>query len=728
MRNVSAVVVSTVFLAVAAFAGAAEGQTPKSGANGWPREIDTDKGNILLYQPQVDSLNGDKLSSRAAVSITLKGKSDPIYGAVWLESRLSIDREARSAEVVDVKVPKMRFHDATPEQETELRAHLEKEIPSWHLTIPLDGLKATLVIAAKKRETAGALSLDPPIIVFSDVPAMLVQFDGEPKFQAFPGAINNVTKAVNTPCALFHDPESKLYYLATESGVVSSDNLKGGWAAAPNPPAQIAAAFSDEKGNMYKAPAGSALLKIVTASKPAELIASTGKLNFVPVVGDEGLLFADNTQSDVFMEASTRRVYILLSGRWFSAESTNGPWSFAPADKLPPVFAKIPITSPKAAVLAEVAGTPEAAEALADAELPQTGVINRSGATVKVTYDGAPKFEPVENTNLKWAVNSPYSVILVNGKYYCCHEGVWYVSAAPDGPWALADKVPGDIQSIPPSNPLYNTKYAEIYDSTPDSVCVGYTPGYLGSYGYGGAVLYGTGYWYHGWMGSGGYYPRASTWGYGFAYNPVTGWHGGTEWGPGGWAAWGRSGGAHWGNWWGPGGYPYHPNRLYSNNQNSWKSTGNQWSHTQQPRPQNLYARHQSSQPYAARQAAASTRRATAPSTGRANDLFVDHDGNVMRRGSEGWQTRQQGDWTKPQPAAPQTHWADQRSAQAAFPTIQDATASRNQMEREYQARQWGAQRSSSYGDFSNYTSGYHSGGHSSGGHSGGGHGGGGRR
>jgi hypothetical protein len=46
----------------------------------------------------------------------------------------------------------------------------------------------------------------------------------------------------------------------------------------------------------------------------------------------------------------------------------------------------------------------------------------------------------------------------------------------------VATSRPDDVESIPASNPHYNVKYVHVYDSTPDVVYVGYTPGYYGSY------------------------------------------------------------------------------------------------------------------------------------------------------------------------------------------------------------------------------------------------------
>ena len=140
-----------------------------------------------------------------------------------------------------------------------------------------------------------------------------------------------------------------------------------------------------------------------------------------------------------------------------------------------------------------------------------------------VTYDGEPQFEPIEDTEMAYAVNTSYQVIRVDEAYYACHEAAWFVAQNPTGPWTVADMVPAEIQSIPSSVPVHNVKYVYIYDTTPDVVYVGYTPGYTYSYVYGGTIVYGTGYHYAPWYGS-VYYARPATWGYHVRWNPWYGW------------------------------------------------------------------------------------------------------------------------------------------------------------------------------------------------------------
>jgi hypothetical protein len=136
-------------------------------------------------------------------------------------------------------------------------------------------------------------------------------------------------------------------------------------------------------------------------------------------------------------------------------------------------------------------------------------------------------------------------------------NGDWFVSDNPSGPWVASTQRPGDLDLIPPSSPVYNTKFVDIYDTEPEYIYTGYTPGYLNSYVYGPTVVYGTGFYYQPWIGN-YYYPRPWSWGFDMGYDPWYGWSFGLAYGFDwfnmgfgfGWGGW-------YGGWWGPS--FYHP-------------------------------------------------------------------------------------------------------------------------------------------------------------------------
>ena len=282
---------------------------------------------------------------------------------------------------------------------------------------------------------------------------------------------------------------------------------------------------------------------------PAELIATDGKVQFVPIQGT-GLLFASNTPGRLFLLIDSQKYFALLSGRWFEAGSLSGPWAYVAPDKLPPDFAKIPPGSQCDDVLANVAGTIPAREAIYDAQIPQMAEVDRSEATSQVEYDGNPQYEPIQNTDMDYVVNASTAVVRVKGRYYDCDRGVWFESGDPYGPWVVCTAVPDAIYTIPPQCPIYNVRYVRVYRYTPDVVYVGYTAGYTGCYVYNHTVVYGTGYNYHRWYRN-HYYARPLTWGFGIHYEPWSGWaFGAGWWQPQGWI--GYHSRTPYGGWWGP--------------------------------------------------------------------------------------------------------------------------------------------------------------------------------
>jgi hypothetical protein len=390
----------------------------------------------------------------------------------------------------------------------------------------------------------------------------------------------------------------------------------------------------------------------------------------------------NNTQSDVFMDVGTQQVYVLLSGRWYRAGSLKGPWEFVAADQLPAAFARIPADSRKGHVLASIAGTAEAKDAKLDARIPQTAAVRRdSGQDLAVQYDGDPQFDPVEDgSEVNYAVNTDEAVVRVRGRYYCCHQAVWYESPAAIGPWLVCISVPQVIYTIPPRCPVYHVRYCYVYSYTPEVVYCGYLPGYTGCYIYGPTVVYGTGYYYRPWYRR-VYYPRPCTFGFAARYDPWVG-----TWGHGSVYHWDsrwfvRGGERH--DWWGPRGYvDYHHlprpsyaafregsrdrtvgvrenvrvvNNTYVNRINIYNRTENVKRNVEVINGENHVAgalripqvatpRQSPPRPNGSERPAAPVRLGGA---GGDNNVYAAHDGQVYRRTSDGWEQRKGQSWSK---------------------------------------------------------------------------------
>jgi hypothetical protein len=560
------------FLPLALSAEPAADPAPGVAARTWPMRLESGADRIAIHTPRWESFSGEALTGRAAASITTLGAEEPTFGAIRLECRTESDRVARTVRVVDVAVTQARFPGVEGAADRTLTEAIRRELAERPWVLVLDDLTAQVEATAKEAATQAQLQHAPPRIVFRFHPAVKVQYDGSPLFGEVKGS--TLLRVVNTPFLVVMDPATKTFYLKGTGRWFSAPDALGPFQDVREVP-EVITAFAERNPDLESladpaAGARSAAVEVVTATEPTELIWTDGPPKLAPVAGTD-LLYIANTDSDVFLRITTQEYYVLLSGRWYVAPRRDGPWTHVPPNRLPADFSKIPPGGSKGDVLAHVAGTPEAREALIDSNIPQATTVDRQKAErPPVAYDGQPQFKDVEGLPVRYAVNTVYSVLEVGGRYYCCYNGVWYDGASPLGPWAVCDSVPASIYELPPSCPLYNVRYVYVYDATPSVVTCGYLPGYLGYYPYDGVVVYGTGYCYEGWYGN-SYYPYPCTFGYGAHYSGCyggwgfsVGFGGPCSWfgltiGYGGWATCGGYYGYHHGGgWWGCGGYRHH--------------------------------------------------------------------------------------------------------------------------------------------------------------------------
>jgi hypothetical protein len=748
-RNVARSLVTLALVALAALS-VPSALVAQDADPGWPRDILIPQGTITIYQPQPEDLKGNVLTGRAASSYLKKGQSTPVFGVFWFEGRLEVDRDNRTAQLTNVKLTRVRFPEATPEQEQDYIAIVEYAIPQWQHPISLDRLITSLAAAKEEQKSAEGLKNDPPKILFAESPSVLVVYDGEPALRDIPDT--KLQRVVNTPYPVIFDPASKTYYLTNTTWWYGAPDPMGPWTEGAKPPAEVVAAIpktAKEEAAQDKDPLlGDRPPQVLTAKEPTELVWTTGKPNMKPVTDD--LLYVQNTDGNIFLDVKSKAYYVLLSGRWYTGPSLQGPWAFTKPTALPTSFQVIPPMAAKGPVRASIPGTEESKDALMDAQIPQTAAIKRGVAEdVKVQYDGQAQFKPVEgSTTLEYAVNTGQQVLKVGEKYYLCQEGVWYVSDSPDGPWSVSDLRPAGVDDIPASNPLYNTKYVYVYTSTPEVVYAGYTPGYDGAYSYDGTVVYGTGWYYPGWVGA-YYYPWSWTWGWGAYYNPWYGWgYGAVGWGFGWGLAWGAAL-SHWGHgcgYW-HGGY-YGGGNINIGNINIGSGNrpgggqGNRPGGGQGARPgggqgnrpsqlpaNNRYNRGDNANRMATpeqRNQARQNLGKTPQVSNRANNVYASRDGGVYRQqGSGNWQQRGQGGWSTTD--LPNVASRDRQGAAATRPSAGDrgyGGGGAGNLNRDAAARQRGAAQTSNYnrgGGYGGSRGGYGGGRGGSGGRGGGG-------
>lgn len=464
----------------------------------WPRVHTLETGKVVMYQPQIESWDDYKhFVAKAALQVIPAGKESGIYGAIHLEADTQVNYQTRMVLVQKIQATDLNFPNSDPEAVEEATKIANELISQTHLmAISLDRMIAALEISNLQHPVID-VNLNPPPVFYSSEPAILVMFIGEPKLETIKD--NDLMFAANTNWDLFLDPASGNYYLLNEDSWLKTEDLaKGPWEAAGDLPKGLSQLPDDENWTDVKkhipGKPDADIPKVFIANQPSELIVTDGEPSYTPITGTH-LLYVPNTDSDLFLHSQEKTHYFLTAGRWFSAQNLEGPWSAASED-LPEDFTMIPPEHPMGHVLSSVPGTSEADAAILLATIPEKATVKRDEAKLEVTYDGDPDFKPIESTEVQYAVNTPESVFVVNNQYYCCKQGIWFVSSSPNGPWEVCDSVPDEIYSIPPDHPKYNVTYVNVYDSNPETVTVGYTSGYTGAYvAATGALMFGLGYW-----------------------------------------------------------------------------------------------------------------------------------------------------------------------------------------------------------------------------------------
>ena len=537
-------------------------QKAQSSQADWPRTMTSGTDTFLIYQPQVDTWEGNRIDLYSAVELNTGKDSAARYGVIWFNARTEVDKINRLVTLDQVQLTKVTF-PAAAEKEAELSALMTKKLPTVTKTISLDRLQAALEAAGEEIKGVDVKN-DPPKVIIATKPSLLVLIDGPPQLREIQGT--KLQRVINTRAVLLFENDKKTYYLRVQDWWLQARDPEGPWTYANKLPDDMKKAEeyvvnqaagqtlqtedqASKQPSLKEAGKKAEIPVVYVEFGPAELIETKGDPAYNAIPGT-ALEYVQNTNGNIFRLDA--QYYILISGRWFSGASLQGPWTFVAGSNLPSDFAKIPLDNPKSTVLASVPGTPQAKEALIANSIPQTASITRSEAKLTVQYDGEATFIPIEGTSMSYAKNTSAPVIKVSDNtYYCVEAGVWFKGPSPQGPWRVADTVPPEIYDIPPGSPLYYVTYVKVYGSTPEVVYTGYTPGYYGTVVSASTttVVYGTGWYYPPYIGPTVWYGWPYTYGVGagFTYTTTSGWSFGFGYGYG-YYPWYYP-------WWGPMGY-----------------------------------------------------------------------------------------------------------------------------------------------------------------------------
>ncbi len=398
---------------------------------GWPRQKTSSAGKLVYYPPQVDNwLDHKSLDFRMAFSLTPTGGKQTI-GVVSVMAQTDVNMDERTVLLHDSQITKTDFPSLDATSAAQMDQLVRTFLPSTaSVLVSLD----RLIAAANKPTTPPAtveVRNDPPAIFVSNRPAMLLQIDGVPVLADIKDT--RMQFVVNTNWPIFLDKSLSTYYLFTGKRWLTASSLNGPW--------MITGTLPEEMSKVAQAPRwtglAGAIFPVATdqgtapavfySTSPAEIILFQGRPVYSQIPETQ-LLYASNTDADVFVYEPTQQYFYLAAGRWFRSSSLQGPWTYA-TKNLPVDFAHIPASSPAGRVLVSVPGTEQARDAVLMAQVPTVVVVNptTAAAQVHVVYDGAPEFKPIEGTSMFYAANTANRVIRVDNSYYLCSQGIWFM-------------------------------------------------------------------------------------------------------------------------------------------------------------------------------------------------------------------------------------------------------------------------------------------------------------
>ena len=194
-----------------------------------------------------------------------------------------------------------------------------------------------------------------PAVFYSDKPAEVILFDGQPVYAQIPET--QLTYATNTNSVVFVFTPTQQFYYLTAGRWFSANDLEGPWTyATPDLPADFAkipgsspaSAILASVPGTDEAKDAVLLAQVPTTMtvKPAEAQSKVkveygGEPKFEPIKGTS-MAYATNTQDKVIKVGDV--YYLCLQGVWFMSPNPQGPWTTAKS--VPQEIYTIPPTSP----------------------------------------------------------------------------------------------------------------------------------------------------------------------------------------------------------------------------------------------------------------------------------------------------------------------------------------------------------------------------------------------
>ncbi len=227
-----------------------------------------------------------------------------------------------------------------------------KKLPRDMTKVPQDKQWSALKKIIPPPAKSGGVT---PVVFYSDKPAEVILFDGQPVYAQIPGT--QLTYATNTNSVVFVFTPTQQFYYLTAGRWFSAMDLQGPWTyATPDlpadfakiPPGSPASAILASVPGTDEAKDAVLLAQVPTTMtvKPAEAQAKVkveygGDPKFEPIKGTS-MAYATNTQDKVIKVGDV--YYLCLQGVWFMSPNPQGPWTTATS--VPQEIYTIPPSSP----------------------------------------------------------------------------------------------------------------------------------------------------------------------------------------------------------------------------------------------------------------------------------------------------------------------------------------------------------------------------------------------
>ena len=212
----------------------ASASAAQSAPGPWPKQVPLSNGLATIYMPQVSQWQDNDLQFRVAVSVTTNGVSGQAFGVVWGMARTEVDQVARMVIFDDLLLERTNFPsmaDGGAQVLSDLRQFYASNPPS---EVPLDFVMASLGASQTVRPNGVPVQNNPPNIIVSNTPALLVTVHGDAAWKPVSGT--KLQRVINTRALILRNGTQPPYYLHVYDGWMKADAVDGPWQVASNPP------------------------------------------------------------------------------------------------------------------------------------------------------------------------------------------------------------------------------------------------------------------------------------------------------------------------------------------------------------------------------------------------------------------------------------------------------------------------------------------------------------